>query len=309
MKTTDLHKEAPTLDMTDLNESKLHDGSGEDSPLEQLQAALPTQVDLPDMEGMETNDLWDLYSEKRALRQQYELELVRNELIERHRPLVRFIALRMLQTLPKSVELDDLISAGIFGLMDAIRGFDTSRGIKFKTYCSTRIRGSILDQLRSEDWVPRLVRVKAGKIDKALQKLTSEYGREPTHAELAQAMKLDHSTLHRELDEAKPTSIMSLADTWQDQDDDNSADKIGKLQDKSAEDPTRPTDNSDVMDYMTRALTDKETFIVEQYYRVGHTLREIGEMLGLTESRVCQIHSSILSRLQDQISMCDPEFS
>ncbi|MEZ5975661.1 MAG: sigma-70 family RNA polymerase sigma factor [Planctomycetota bacterium] len=105
--------------------------------------------------------------------------------MERHYPLVKYIAERLLQTLPKSIELDDLISAGLFGLMDAIRGFDPERGIKFKTYCTTRIRGSILDQLRSQDWVPRLVRLKASRIDKALQRLTGEMGREPTHAELA----------------------------------------------------------------------------------------------------------------------------
>ena len=101
---------------------------------------------------------------------------IRNILIEHHMPLVRMIAERVLQTLPKSIELDDLSSAGTFGLMDAIDGFDLSRGIKFKTYCTTRIRGSILDELRSQDWVPRLVRLKAHRLEKALRKLDAALG-------------------------------------------------------------------------------------------------------------------------------------
>jgi RNA polymerase sigma factor for flagellar operon FliA len=107
-------------------------------------------------------DIWLTYKRTRD-------QNIRNSIIERHMPLVRVIAERLLQTLPKSIELDDLTSAGTFGLMDAIDGFDVSRGIKFKTYCTTRIRGSILDELRSQDWVPRLVRLKAHRLERALR--------------------------------------------------------------------------------------------------------------------------------------------
>ena len=115
-----------------------------------------------------TEEIWVLYRARQPRpeeRDELWIEELRNVLMERHYPLVRYIAERLLQTLPKSIELDDLVSAGLFGLMDAIRGFDPDRGIKFKTYCTTRIRGSILDQLRSQDWVPRLVRLKAGRIE------------------------------------------------------------------------------------------------------------------------------------------------
>src|SRR6185295_13024051 len=115
-------------------------------------------------------------------------ENLRNTLIEYHMPLVRAIAERVLQTLPKSIELDDLSSAGTFGLMDAINGFDLSRGIKFKTYCTTRIRGSILDELRSQDWVPRLVRLKAHRLDRAVRQLEGELGRSPNQVELSREM-------------------------------------------------------------------------------------------------------------------------
>src|SRR4030095_12628326 len=111
----------------------------------------------PELESLTTERIWELYrkSRKAGAKDAEGLEKLRNALMERHYPLVRYIAERLLQTLPKSIELDDLVSAGLFGLMDAIRGFDHARNIKFKTYCTTRIRGSILDQLRSQDWVPR----------------------------------------------------------------------------------------------------------------------------------------------------------
>ena len=252
------------------------------------------------IEELPTEDLWGLYGKaaKKGPKGAAEVEKLRNVLMERHYPLVKYIAERLLQTLPKSIELDDLVSAGLFGLMDAIKGFDPSRGIKFKTYCTTRIRGSILDQLRSQDWVPRLVRLKAGRIDKALQRLTGEYGREPTHAELAVSLSMDHAELTREMDSASAKSMYSLSDKWEDRDDDSSMEKVDVLEDKKSSDPIGELNKNDMMNYITRSLTHKERFIIEQYYQVGHTMREIGEMLSLTESRVCQIHSNVMARLK-----------
>jgi RNA polymerase sigma factor for flagellar operon FliA len=246
-----------------------------------------------------TEELWTLYRKeaaKRGPKEPKRLEELRNYLIERHYPLVRYIAERLLQTLPKSIELDDLVSAGLFGLMDAIRGFDASRGIKFKTYCSTRIRGAILDQLRSQDWVPRLVRLKASRIERALQRLTAEYGREPTHAELAHALEMEHGDLVNEIQEARAKTMFSLSEKWED--DDGAVEKVEILEDKTATDPVHEMNRRDLMNFITRALTHKERFIIEQYYQYGHTMREIGEMLALTESRVCQIHSNVMSRLK-----------
>jgi RNA polymerase sigma factor FliA len=247
-----------------------------------------------------TEELWGLYQIARARTDEgtTALEKIRNILMERHLPLVRYIAERLLQTLPKSIELDDLVSAGLFGLMDAIRGFDPERGIKFKTYCSTRIRGSILDQLRSQDWVPRLVRLKAGRIEKALQRLTGEYGREPTHAELAETLEMEHAELSKEMREANAKAMFSLSDKWEDHDDDNATEKVDVLEDQHATDPFHELNRADILTFITRSLTHKERFIIEQYYEVGHTMREIGEMLALTESRVCQIHSNVMGRLK-----------
>ncbi|TDJ71722.1 MAG: FliA/WhiG family RNA polymerase sigma factor [Planctomycetota bacterium] len=253
-----------------------------------------------DIDELPTEEIWAHYQTARrgGPKQNEKLERIRNILMERHYPLVKYIAERLLQTLPKSIELDDLISAGLFGLMDAIRGFDPSRGIKFKTYCTTRIRGSILDQLRSQDWVPRLVRLKAGRIEKALQRLTGEYGREPTHAELAKTLEMDHAELSKEITSASAKAMYSLSDKWEDRDDDNSMEKVDVLEDKKSIDPIGELHRRDMMRYITRSLTHKERFIIEQYYQVGHTMREIGEMLALTESRVCQIHSNVMGRLK-----------
>ena len=247
-----------------------------------------------------TEEIWELYHKKAKETgpRSKEIEPYRNSLMERHLPLVKYIAERLLQTLPKSIELDDLISAGLFGLMDAIRGFDPERGIKFKTYCTTRIRGSILDQLRSQDWVPRLVRLKASKIDKALNRLTAEYGREPTHNELAEAMEMEPDELTREMDATSARSMYSFSEKWEDNDDEGSGEKIEVLEDHQAKDPIQELNQNDLLGYMTRSLTPKERFIIEQYYRAGHTMREIGEMLNLTESRVCQIHSNVMDRLK-----------
>jgi RNA polymerase sigma factor for flagellar operon FliA len=268
---------------------------GKPEPLPALPARAEAEV------VVTVEELWVQYHKARrgGPRRAPDLERLRNGLMERHQPLVRYIAERLLQTLPKSIELDDLISWGNFGLMDAIRGFEPERNIKFKTYCSTRIRGAILDHLRSLDWVPRLVRLKASKIDRAYQKLTGEYGREPTHAELAAELQMEHDELAVEISSASAKSMFSLSEKWEDREDDSSIEKVDVLEDRKATDPIGELHKRDMMHFLTRSLTHKERFIIEQYYQVGHTMREIGEMLALTESRVCQIHSNVMLRLKD----------
>ncbi|MEY4674334.1 MAG: polymerase sigma factor FliA [Planctomycetota bacterium] len=228
-------------------------------------------------------------------------ENLRNTLIEYHMPIVRMIAERVLQTLPKSIELDDLVSAGTFGLMDAIDGFDLGRGIKFKTYCSTRIRGSILDELRSQDWVPRLVRLKAHRLERATRKLEGELGRSPTQPELAKELELTLDGLHDHQLEANAKTIFSLSEKWDDADDDSDMEKIEILADDKCENPVETVQGRDALDAITRNLTKKERLIVIMYYYEGLTMREIGEIMELTESRVCQIHSNVMARLKGQL--------
>lgn len=226
---------------------------------------------------------------------------LRDTLLEVHLPLVRMIAERVLQTLPKSIELDDLMSAGIFGLMDAIDGFDLSRGIKFKTYCTTRIRGSILDELRSQDWVPRLVRLKAHRLERASRALEGQLGRTPNKFELAQAMEISLEELQATESEANARAMFSLSEKWDDGDDDKDMEKVEILADQKCEDPMQTIHQRDLFEVITRSLTKKERLILVMYYYEGLTMREIGEILELTESRVCQIHSNVMSRLKAQL--------
>ena len=264
----------------------------------------PDRPTLEELRQMPTEDIWGYYrrAATAAKRDEAYIQDMRNVLMELHLPLVKHIAERLLQTLPKSIELGDLESAGAFGLMDAIRGFDPDRGIKFKTYCTTRIRGSILDMLRSQDWVPRLVRLKASRIEKTLQRLQGEYGREPTHAELAAALNMDHAALSEELSQSRAKAMFSLSERWDDRDDDSAGEKIEIVEDEKATDPVHELNRRDLMLHITKSLSHKERFIIEQYYDVGHTMREIGEMLALTESRVCQIHSNVMARLKDLLN-------
>lgn len=228
-------------------------------------------------------------------------ENLRNTLIEHHMPLVRSIAERVLQTLPKSIDVDDLSSAGTFGLMDAINGFDLSRGIKFKTYCTTRIRGSILDELRSQDWVPRLVRLKAHRLDRAIRQLEGELGRSPNQVEIAQVLGISLEELQAHEAEANAKTIFSLSEKWDDGDEEKEMEKIEILADRKSVDPVDTIQQSDALEMITGSLTKKERLIILMYYYEGLTMREIGEIMELTESRVCQIHSNVMARLKAQL--------
>ncbi|MCU0866214.1 MAG: FliA/WhiG family RNA polymerase sigma factor [Planctomycetes bacterium] len=228
-------------------------------------------------------------------------ENLRNTLIEHHMPLVRSIAERVLQTLPKSIDVDDLSSAGTFGLMDAINGFDLSRGIKFKTYCTTRIRGSILDELRSQDWVPRLVRLKSHRLDRAIRQLEGELGRAPNQMEIAQVLGISLEELQAHEAEANAKTIFSLSEKWDDGDEEKEMEKVEILADRKSVDPVDTIQQSDALEMITGSLTKKERLIILMYYYEGLTMREIGEIMELTESRVCQIHSNVMARLKAQL--------
>ncbi|MDA7494583.1 FliA/WhiG family RNA polymerase sigma factor [bacterium] len=251
----------------------------------------PHQTALTDAE---LEIIWKTYKRTRD-------ENLRNTLIEHHMPLVRTIAERVLQTLPKSIDVDDLSSAGTFGLMDAINGFDLSRGIKFKTYCTTRIRGSILDELRSQDWVPRLVRLKAHRLERAIRALEGRLGRNPNQAEIAKELEITLEELQAHEAEANAKTIFSLSEKWDDGDDDKDIEKVEILADRKSVNPVDTIQQRDALDMITSSLTKKERLIILMYYYEGLTMREIGEIMELTESRVCQIHSNVMARLKAQL--------
>lgn len=232
---------------------------------------------------------------------------LRNVLIERYLPLVRYIAERLLAKLPQNIELDDLQSAGIFGLMDAVDGFDLERGVKFETYCTTRIRGAILDELRSLDWVPRIVRNKANRIEQAWKGLEVELGRTPTDVEMAERLDMTLKEYEDMLQEASAITIVSLTDKAKEDQGSKSLRKIDLLEDKKGVDPEAELKRKEITDFVTRGLSRKERLIILLYYYEELTMREIGATLNLSESRVCQLHSRIILRLKHQLKKFQAE--
>lgn len=244
-----------------------------------------------------------------ALRDNPDNVTIRNQLIERYLPLVEYNAQRIWARLPDGVELDDLISAGVFGLMDAINTFDINRGVKFETFCVPRIRGAMLDELRAMDWVPRLVRSKASKMEEARKSLEAELGRPPRPEELAAKLGVPLEQLDQYVGEATAVGIVSLNKKWYETDSYKDVREIDILEDKKAEDPTNRLQSRDLMRLVTRGLSRNERLIIILYYYEELTMKEIGATLHLSESRVSQMHSSIVSRLQSQLAKRRPEFS
>jgi RNA polymerase sigma factor for flagellar operon FliA len=233
---------------------------------------------------------------------------LRNRLVEIYLPLVKYNGERIWARLPEGVELDDLVSAGVFGLMDAIDAFDLSRGVKFETYCVPRIRGAMLDELRTMDWVPRLVRSKASKLNEAMKTLEARLGRQPGEAELAQALNISVPELERMVLDANAVNLISLNKKWYETDSYKDVREIDILEDKKGEDPTRRIQKNDLMRLVTKGLNRNERLIIILYYYEELTMKEIGATLDLSESRVSQMHSSIVQRLQSQLHRRRPEF-
>ena len=231
-----------------------------------------------------------------------------NRLIELYLPLVKYNGERIWARLPEGVELDDLISAGVFGLMDAIDAFDLSRGVKFETYCVPRIRGAMLDELRTMDWVPRLVRSKASKLNEALRTLEARLGRSPTEVELAGQLEITVPELEKMMLDANAVNLISLNKKWYETDSYKDVREIDILEDKKGEDPTKRIQKNDLMRLVTKGLNRNERLIIILYYYEELTMKEIGATLDLSESRVSQMHSSIVQRLQSQLGRRRPEF-
>jgi len=226
----------------------------------------------------------------------------RNRLIERYLPLVQFLSERILQRLPRCVEGDDLKSAGVFGLMAAIDGFDLSRGIKFETYCSVRVRGAILDELRARDWVPRVVRSRAQKRDQAQRALAARLGRPAMLHEIATYLGWKESEVSESIKEEGRAAVLSLGG-GEDASERTGGTRLDTLEDRrEGGDPLREAQRRDMADLVWRTLTPKERQVIVLYYYEQITMREIGDVLGLSESRVCQIHSRVLKRLRERMS-------
>ena len=229
-------------------------------------------------------------------------EDLRNILMEAYLHLVRYNAERVYAKLPNEVDMDDLISAGIFGLMDAIDHFVFDKNVKFETFCARRIQGAMLDELRSMDWVPRLVRSRSHKLEAAKKALEVELGREPTHDELAKKLGVDMEEFEKIFKDAQATSQVSLNRKWYETDSNKDVREIDVLEDRKTKNPLREIQRKDLKQLMSKGLSRAERLIVTLYYFEEMTMKEIGATLDLSESRVSQMHSSIIMRLKAQMS-------
>ena len=252
-----------------------------------------------------TEDVSDVWVEYKKDQSNQDL---RNRLMERYLSLVRYNAERVWAKLPEGVDLNDLMSAGVFGLMDAIEAFDMDRGVKFETYCVPRIRGAMLDELRTMDWVPRLVRSKASKVEAARKIVEARVGRPPMEAEIAEQMGLPIQEFERMKSDASAVNLVSLEKKWYETDSYKDVREVDVVEDIKCEDPTVGIQKMDVMRLVTKGLNRNERLIIILYYYEELTMKDIGNTLGLSESRVSQMHSSIVARLKEQLDCRRPEF-
>ena len=226
----------------------------------------------------------------------------RERLILHYAPLVKYVAGRIGAGLPHSVEQADLVSNGMFGLMDALEKYDPGREVKFETYAIPRIRGAIIDELRAMDWVPRSVRFKAREVDKANAELEGRLGREPTDGEVAQQLGVSLEDLHEMVTQISLVSVMALEETiGGGGEDGESRSLLDTLADVAGGDPTAALEGQEMRSMLSHAisgLSEREKVVVTLYYFEGLTLAEIGEILGVTESRVCQIHTKAVGSLR-----------
>lgn len=220
-------------------------------------------------------------------------------------PLVKYVAGRMSSGLPGHVEESDLISYGLGGLISAIERFDLSREIKFETYAITRIRGAIIDELRNLDWVPRSVRARAREIEKINQKLEAKFQRAPTDDEMATELGVTVDEFQETLLQISNSTIVALDELWNVQDaTGDQVSLLDTLPDREAPDPQALVDQSELRDRIADAialLPEREKLVVALYYYENLTLREIGEVLGVTESRVSQLHTKAVLRLRSKL--------
>jgi RNA polymerase sigma factor for flagellar operon FliA len=228
----------------------------------------------------------------------------RDLLLIHYSPLVKFVASRVAAGLPSSVMQEDLISYGMFGLIDALDKFDLARGIKFETYGIPRIRGAIIDELRSLDWVPRTMRTKAREFEKAYDALEAEFGRAPTEPELASRLRLSPQGLHDLIREISSLTMIALDEPVSGTDRGETVALIDTLPDRAGDlmSGLEGNETRAMLAGAINSLTDREKIVITLYYFEGLTLAEIGEVLGVTESRVCQIHTKAVARLRERLS-------
>jgi len=246
---------------------------------------------------MATLEVWEQYKESNDFD-------TRDRLLNNYLPLVKNVAGRMAAGFPKSVELNDLINTGVIGLIEAFNNFDPGRGVKFETFAVPRIRGAILDELRALDWVPRSTRAKARNIDRAVTKLENKLGRGPSAGEIAETLDIPIVDLFSAQTDVCFSSLLSLDEMICREDDNRQVPRIETIENQDSVDILEDMELSELKAFMMvsiSALTEQERLVVSLYYYEELTLKEIGEIMLISESRVSQIHTRAVGRLRSLI--------
>jgi RNA polymerase sigma factor for flagellar operon FliA len=244
------------------------------------------------------DELWSLYKTKKD-------PAIRDAFIRQYAPLVKYVAGKVAASMPNTVEFEDLVGFGVFGLLDAIDKFDPGKHVKFKTYAVTRIRGAIFDELRTIDWVPRSVRQKTKEIEDTVVSLEAKLGRPASDHEIAGALGVSEDEFLKTMLKISSTSVLSLNDVWYSGDD---ADKISigeSIESPSSMNPDSTVEREEVKRVIVAAineLPEKEKKVLVLYYYEDLTLKEIGQVLDVTESRVSQLHTKAILRLRAKLT-------
>jgi RNA polymerase sigma factor for flagellar operon FliA len=230
---------------------------------------------------------------------------IRETFIKQYAPLVKYVAGKVAVGMPHNVEFDDLVGFGVFGLIDAIDRFDPEKNVKFKTYAVPRIKGAIFDELRSIDWVPRSVRQKTKEVEETIGALEAQLGRSASDQEIAEALGMDENEFLKTMMRISATSILSLNDVWFSGDENDKVSIGDSIESPVSLNPDVIVEKDEIRQIITNSISelpDKEKKILVLYYYEDLTLKEIGQVMGITESRVSQLHTKAILRLRAKLT-------
>ena len=250
------------------------------------------------MKAVDRDKLWASYKKNKTPE-------LREQIIIEYAPLVKTVAGRLFMYLGSNVEFDDLVGFGQFGLLDAINKYDPAKGVKFKTYAVTRIRGAIFDELREIDWVPRSVRQKSREIEDAIVNLEAKLGRTASDSEIAASLKMSEDEYHRTVMKVSGTSILSLNEVWYSGDDSDSMSIGDSIEAPNSLNPDVIAEREEIRKVIIQAineLPEKEKMVIVLYYHEDLTFKEIGEVLEVSESRISQLHTKANLRLRAKLT-------
>jgi RNA polymerase sigma factor for flagellar operon FliA len=243
---------------------------------------------------VDTSKMWDEFRETGDVE-------IRNRLVEKYLYIVKYVSDRLQQKLPRSIPSEDIRSAASFGLIRAVENFDHRRGTRFETYCATRVKGAILDELRARDWVPRMIRNNTTRVNTVKEELERQLGREPTPGELAERLETSREKVETMIRESNFVSMFSFSRCEEEAQRGESEERSLIYEDKNSEAPFERIFLRDLSDYLMKYLSHREKMVILLYYVEDLSMKEIGKILNISESRVSQIRTTTLTKLRSKV--------